>query len=98
MSAWSFEEEYLRVPTEVLTTVMKKHQRYFPVADGQGGLIAHFITVANGASVDRDAVRHGNEAVIRARFADAAYFWKRDVARPLGAGYFQWIAGRKRAP
>jgi glycyl-tRNA synthetase len=87
----SFDEAYLELPAQVLTTVMKKHQRYFPV-EQSGELAPHFITVANGAGVDADAVRHGNEAVVRARFADAAYFWKRDTATPLSA-FTEALAG-----
>lgn len=80
----TFDEEYLTLPREVLVTVMRKHQRYFPVEDGAGNLLPYFITVANG-SVDVDAVRAGNEAVIRARYADAAFFWEQDTAQPLEA-------------
>ena len=78
-----FDTEYLDLPAAVLTTVLRKHQRYFPVVGGGGGLMPLFVAVANGSGVDRDAVRHGNEGVVRARFADAAYFWKQDTARPL---------------
>ena len=80
----AFDEAYLELPAPVLQTVMEKHQRYFSLINPDNGqLLPHFITVANGGSVDADAVRHGNEAVIRARFADAAYFWKRDTAHAL---------------
>ncbi|MCB9176860.1 MAG: glycine--tRNA ligase subunit beta [Caldilineae bacterium] len=78
-----FEAAYLELPDPVLITVMKKHQRYFPVLDAAGKLMPHFITVAGRASIDPDAVRYGNAAVIRARFADAAYFWKQDQRRKL---------------
>ena len=78
-----FDPEHLELPHALLITVMKKHQRYFPVLDKGGKLLPHFITVANGASLDDAAVRYGNEAVIRARFADAAYFWREDTARSL---------------
>ncbi len=77
-----FEEQYLSLPRDVLVTVMRKHQRYFPVEDAQGKLLPYFITAANG-SIDIDAVRAGNEAVIRARYADAAFFWKQDTSRKL---------------
>jgi glycyl-tRNA synthetase len=79
----AFDEKYLDLPAQVLTTVMKKHQRYFPVVDDAGELKAAFVTVLNGAGLDEDAVRHGNEAVVRARFADAAYFWERDKTQSL---------------
>lgn len=78
-----FEERFLDLPAPVLITVMKKHQRYFPVVDADGQLLPYFITVANGADRDAELVRRGNEAVIRARYADAAYFVREDMKRPL---------------
>jgi glycyl-tRNA synthetase len=78
-----FEEQYLRLPSEVLIAVMRKHQRYFPVRDGEGQLLPHFVGVRNGGDEHMDVVRHGNEAVIRARFADADYFYQQDVQEPL---------------
>ena len=79
----SFSDDYLRLPKEVLITVMKKHQRYFPVVGSSGRMMSYFITVRNGPSDHVDVVREGNEGVIRARYADAAYFFRADTARPL---------------
>ena len=79
----SFAEEYLRLPKEVLITVMKKHQRYFPVVSEGGRMLPYFITVRNGPAEFLDSVREGNEGVIRARYADADYFFRADTARPL---------------
>ncbi len=79
----SFSEEYLELPDVVLTTVMKKHQRYFAVVDGDGRLLPYFIAVRNGDAEHLDVVRAGNEHVIRARFADARYFFNEDRKRPL---------------
>jgi len=79
-----FEEEYLKLPADVLVAVMKKHQRYFPVVDkGTATLRPYFVVVRNGGDEHLDVVRHGNEEVIRARFADADYFYRADAARPL---------------
>jgi glycyl-tRNA synthetase len=74
----SFDARYLDLPDAVLTTVMKKHQRYFPVRNDRGRLLPHFVTMANGAC-DHDAVRAGNEAVLRARYEDAAFFYEHDL-------------------
>ncbi|HEY0806607.1 MAG TPA: glycine--tRNA ligase subunit beta, partial [Pseudonocardiaceae bacterium] len=74
----SFDERYLELPPEILTTVMRKHQRYLPVRDARGTLMPYFVTVANG-SVDTDVVRAGNEDVLRARYEDAAFFWRADL-------------------
>jgi glycyl-tRNA synthetase len=73
----SFDTSYLELPRAVLVSVMKKHQRYFPVEDGEK-LLPYFIAVRNGGDEHLDVVRQGNEHVIRARFADAAYFVERD--------------------
>ncbi len=72
-----FEERYLELPERILTTVMRKHQRYLPVyLDGK--LAPHFVTMANGLC-DDDTVRAGNESVIRARYEDALFFWNSDL-------------------
>ncbi|MGH3876348.1 MAG: glycine--tRNA ligase [Actinophytocola sp.] len=73
-----FAESYLELPQEILTTVMRKHQRYLPVRSASGELLAHFVAVANGAC-DADAVRAGNEGVLRARYEDASFFWRADL-------------------
>ncbi len=79
----SFEERFLEVPQEALIASMQGHQKYFPVVDGEGQLMAHFITISNIESSDPDKVRHGNERVIRPRLADAAFFWEQDLKKPL---------------
>jgi glycyl-tRNA synthetase len=75
----SFDERYLSLPEAVLATVMRKHQRYLPVRRRKGELLPHFVAVANG-QCDQDLVRAGNEAVLRARYEDAAFFWRSDLA------------------
>jgi glycyl-tRNA synthetase len=97
----SFDPEYLKLPQEVLITVMKKHQRYFPVVRQRGNkatrqqvnlepiapelvdLLPYFIAVRNGDDQHLDIVRHGNEEVLRARFADAEFFYEADTRKPL---------------
>jgi len=78
----SFAEEYLRLPEAVLITVMREHQRYFPLVKDRH-LLPAFLTVANGVDLDWRAVGHGNEDVLRARYADAAYFYRSDLSQPL---------------
>ena len=80
----SFDVDYLALPREVLVTVMHKHQRYFPVQQADGKLLPYFVAVANGA-IDEATVRHGNEEVLRARYADAQFFWDHDTQKPLAA-------------
>lgn len=78
-----FEAEHLEVPAAVLVTVMKKHQRYFPVRGADGKLLPCFVGVRNGGCEHLDNVTAGNEAVIRARFADARYFFDQDRKQTL---------------
>ncbi|MCU0519792.1 MAG: glycine--tRNA ligase subunit beta [Anaerolineae bacterium] len=87
----SFEEHYLTLPQDVLIAVMKKHQRYFPVFDAQGRITANFVTIRNGGKEHVDLVRIGNEDVIRARYADAAFFYGNDARKPL-ADYREGLA------
>ena len=81
----SFGEEYLRLPREVIISTLTSHQRYFPVADKNGLLLAKFITVANLESTDPDQVRDGNERVIHPRLADAAFFHDTDRKTSLAS-------------
>ncbi len=78
-----FEEKYLALPAEALVAVMKKHQRYFPVYDHSGSLLPYFVAVRNGDALHLDMVTDGNEHVIRARFADADFFYNNDIKRSL---------------
>ena len=78
-----FEEEYLRLPAVVLISVMKKHQRYFPVVKPDGSLLPYFIGIRNGDEQSLDVVTDGNEQVIRARFSDAAFFIGEDSKHKL---------------
>ena len=81
----SFEPKYLDLPDELLIATMQGHQRYFPVRGPDGNLLAHFITISNIDSHNPDAVREGNERVIRPRLSDAAFFFETDLATPLEA-------------
>src|SRR5437762_9205876 len=80
-----FEERFLALPREVLISTLAHHQRYFPVEDASGRLLPAFIAVSNIESRDPAKVREGNERVVRARLADAAFFWEQDRKQPLAA-------------
>ncbi len=79
----SFDREFLSLPEEVLVTVMRDHQKYFAVEGEDGKLAPHFLAVLNTDSDPDGAIRHGHERVLRARFADARFFWEADQKRPL---------------
>jgi glycyl-tRNA synthetase beta chain len=78
-----FEEKYLALPPEAVITPMREHQRYFPVFAADGKLLPVFITVRNGGQDYIDIVRHGNERVLKARLADARFFFEEDKKAPL---------------
>ena len=79
-----FDETYIKtLPPEVLTAVMKKHQRYLVVEDSDGSLQPYFIAISNGGEEHLDIVADGNQQVVLARFTDAQFFIKKDFEQPL---------------
>jgi glycyl-tRNA synthetase beta chain len=79
----SFDKDYLKLPKEVLTTSMISHQKYFPVVDDEEKLLPYFITINNTLARDPQVVARGNEKVIRARLADAKFFFEEDQKTSL---------------
>ena len=81
----TFEDEFLEVPAECLTTSMRAHQKCFSLRDPATGQLANkFLAVTNLIATDGgDQIVAGNEKVIRARLADAKFFWDQDLKRPL---------------
>ncbi len=81
-----FEEKYLRLPEEVLISVMKNHQKYFPVySEKTGKLLPRFIFVCGTPVKDKQVIIRGNERVIRARLNDAEFFFSEDTKKSLSA-------------
>ena len=74
----NFDSRYLALPDEVLITTMQINQKYFPVKNTQGDLLAHFITFSNIESSNPVSIQQGNERVIMPRLADAEFFWDQD--------------------
>ena len=80
----SIDKAFMELPPEVLTTVMRHHQKYFALLDKKGGLAPRFIVVANTEASDcGKAIIAGNERVLSARLADAKFFWDQDRKRTL---------------
>ncbi|CAI0446246.1 unnamed protein product [Linum tenue] len=75
-----FKESFLELPDDLLKMVMQKHQKYFAIIDDSGKLLPYFIAVANGP-INELVVREGNEAVLRARYEDAKFFYGMDTRR-----------------
>jgi glycyl-tRNA synthetase beta chain len=74
----SFDPSYLALPREVLDTVMRVHQKFFPLRDQPG-----FIAVMNRKDDPEGLIRAGNERVLRARFNDARFFYDVDQKKKL---------------
>ncbi|MBI5231887.1 MAG: glycine--tRNA ligase subunit beta, partial [Coriobacteriales bacterium] len=81
----TFDEDFLAVPREVLENAMESHQRYFPVETAEGEFTNRFIVVHNGDPACSEQIVRGHERVIRARLADAAFFYHEDLSHPLEA-------------
>lgn len=79
----TFDEEFLRVPEEIIVDAMLMHQRYFPLYDADGKLTNNFIVVSNGDPAHADTITGGNERVVRARLSDAKFFYEGDLKHPL---------------
>lgn len=77
--AGKFDEAFLEVPDEVLITAMREHQKYFTVVDQNNKLMPCFIAVNNTAANDMAVVATGHERVLRARLADARFFYQGDL-------------------
>ncbi len=74
----SFDRAFLDMPGEVVVTAMKEHQNFFSVSDGKGNLLPKFVAVANAASDPHGYILRGNERVLKARLADALFYWRED--------------------
>jgi glycyl-tRNA synthetase beta chain len=81
--AGEFEPRFLALPREVMLSTLQQHQRYFALENDAGLLLPWFVTVSNLESPEPELVRAGNERVVRARLADAAFFWDQDRRQPL---------------
>ena len=79
----NFDPQFLELPEEVLVTVMRHHQKYFSVEDGNGKRAPRFVAVMNIPSDPEGFVQRGNERVLRARFNDARFFWETDQKKKL---------------
>lgn len=79
----TFDEEFLKVPEEIIVDAMLVHQRYFPLYDKDGKLTNRFIVVSNGDPACAETIVDGNERVVRARLYDAKFFYDEDLKQPL---------------
>ncbi len=79
----SFDPAHLELPKEILSTVMRHHQRYFSVLMKDGSLAPEFVAITNTDGDPDGLIRQGNERVLRARFNDARFFWQTDQQKTL---------------
>ncbi len=81
----TFDSDYLALPTELLVTVMKDHQKYFAVCGNDRNLTNHFVIVSNTLADNAGVVKKGAEKVLRARFEDARFYFESDRNTPIAA-------------
>ena len=74
-----FDEDFLQLPDEVLITAMREHQKYFAVVDVSQKLLPYFVAVNNTVARNMKLVAKGHERVLRARLADAQFFYQGDL-------------------
>jgi glycyl-tRNA synthetase beta chain len=79
----TFDPRFLELPPEVLITTMQTNQKYFPVKNADGGLLANFITFSNIESSNPTSIQYGNERVVTPRLSDAEFFWNQDRKKSL---------------
>src|SRR5699024_1948906 len=79
----SYEKHFLNLPSEVLITSMKEHQRYFPVVNEENELLPYFVSVRNGDDHAIKNVSEGNEKVLRARLSDGEFFYEEDQKQEI---------------
>ena len=79
MLVGTFDEEFLKVPHEIICESMLTNQRYFPIYDGEGRLTREFVVVSNSKPENAERVIDGNERVVRARLDDAKFFYEEDL-------------------
>lgn len=87
-----FDREYLTLPNELLITVMKSHQKYFPSDDKDGNLLPIFAIVSNTKAENNEIVKRGAERVLKARLEDAKFYYNEDRKKPL----WDYVEGLKR--
>ena len=78
-----YDKKYLELPKDVLTVVMEKHQKYFPIFKNKDELLPLFIVIINNSKKYASKIREGNENVLRARLEDAKFFYQEDQKIPL---------------
>jgi len=78
-----YDKKYLKLPKDVLTVVMEKHQKYFPVFKNKNELLPLFIVIINNSKEYASKIKEGNENVLRARLEDAKFFYQEDQKTPL---------------
>ena len=78
-----YDKKYLKLPKDVLTVVMEKHQKYFPVFKNKDELLPLFIVIINNSKEYASKIKEGNENVLRARLEDAKFFYQEDQKTPL---------------
>ncbi len=80
--ACKFDEEFLKIPKEILITTMQFHQKYFHTTNQKGDVTNNFLVVANNKD-SKGFIKLGNERVVNARLSDAQFFWEKNKSMNL---------------
>jgi glycyl-tRNA synthetase beta chain len=78
-----FDNKYLKLPEKIITSTLSQNQKYFSITDDNKKLVNKFIFISNGDPAYSDIIRTGNEKVVRARLADAEFYYTEDTKQPL---------------
>jgi glycyl-tRNA synthetase beta chain len=78
-----FEERFLALPEKIITSTISQNQKYFSVRDRDGRLSHRFVFISNGDEKWSELIRRGNEKVVKARLADAMWYFEEDTKHPL---------------
>lgn len=81
----SFDRKFLGLPTEIITTTLSYHQKYFAMKSNDGNLTNSFVFVSNGDPQYSELIAKGNQKVVNARLEDAQFYFDEDTKMPLGA-------------
>lgn len=71
-------DKFMHIPSEILVTAMRNHQRYFALYNKDGSFAPYFLFVSNIVTNNPENIISGNEKVLSARLSDSAFFYKQD--------------------
>ena len=77
-----FDKKFLEIPSEIIISTLKSHQKFFPLFDRKKNLTNYFLVVINKKDTE-NIIKNGNKRVVDARLSDAKFFWDKDKSKNL---------------